>query len=216
VDEDSGAVLRRLVDLRQEYLQSLQGLGAVKQGCPLPVDTAQDKGTQGGAAAADDVGGYMGLLLGRSILSFYDTLTLLFNNMYKVQTTVHEYINHQKQVPCLQMKIQSHTCNDSNRRRNGWLSVLRRCLPRRWPGFDSRSRPDLQYVSSGKGGSFLSPCVRGGGSFSSIGIEIIKLVKFFAVAQAKVSHILRPGKALEKTPKGVIPPSLCEISQNAS
>jgi hypothetical protein len=27
---------------------------------------------------------------------------------------------------------------------------------------------------------------------------------------------LRPGKASEKTPKGVIPPSLCEISQNAS
>jgi hypothetical protein len=31
-----------------------------------------------------------------------------------------------------------------------------------------------------------------------------------------VTHILRPGKASEKTPKGVIPPSLCEISQNAS
>jgi hypothetical protein len=27
---------------------------------------------------------------------------------------------------------------------------------------------------------------------------------------------LRPRKASEKTPKGVIPPSLCEISQNAS
>jgi hypothetical protein len=37
-----------------------------------------------------------------------------------------------------------------------------------------------------------------------------------AEAQAKVSHILRPGKASEKTPKGVIPPTLCEISQNAS
>jgi hypothetical protein len=37
-----------------------------------------------------------------------------------------------------------------------------------------------------------------------------------AVAQAKVAHILRPGKASEKTPKGVIPPSLCEISQKAS
>jgi hypothetical protein len=32
----------------------------------------------------------------------------------------------------------------------------------------------------------------------------------------KVTHILRPGKASEKTPKRVIPPSLCEISQNAS
>jgi hypothetical protein len=31
-----------------------------------------------------------------------------------------------------------------------------------------------------------------------------------------VTHILRPGKAPEKTPKGVIPPTLCEISQNAS
>jgi hypothetical protein len=31
-----------------------------------------------------------------------------------------------------------------------------------------------------------------------------------------VTHILRPGKASEKTPKGVIPPSMCEISQNAS
>jgi hypothetical protein len=31
-----------------------------------------------------------------------------------------------------------------------------------------------------------------------------------------IGTILRPGKASEKTPKGVIPPSLCEISQNAS
>jgi hypothetical protein len=54
-----------------------------------------------------------------------------------------------------------------------------------------------------------------GGTFSSTAIEIIKWVKKFAVAQAKVTHILRPGKASEKTPKGVIPPSLCEISQNA-
>jgi hypothetical protein len=56
-----------------------------------------------------------------------------------------------------------------------------------------------------KSGSFLQPCVRGH-----------VLEKIFAVAQAKVTHILRPGKASEKTPKGVIPPSLCEISQNAS
>jgi hypothetical protein len=55
-----------------------------------------------------------------------------------------------------------------------------------------------------------------GGTFSSTAIEIIKWVKKFAVAQAKVTHILRPGKASEKTPKGVIPPSLCEILQNAS
>jgi hypothetical protein len=55
-----------------------------------------------------------------------------------------------------------------------------------------------------------------GGTFSSTAIEIIKWVKKIAVPQAKVTHILRTGKALEKTPKGVIPPSLCEISQNAS
>jgi hypothetical protein len=55
-----------------------------------------------------------------------------------------------------------------------------------------------------------------GGTFSSTAIEIIKWVKKIAVAQAKVTHILRPGKASEKTPKEVIPPSLCEISQNAS
>jgi hypothetical protein len=55
-----------------------------------------------------------------------------------------------------------------------------------------------------------------GGRFSSTAIAIIKCVKKIAVAQAKVTHILRPGKASEKTPKGVILPSLCEISQNAS
>jgi hypothetical protein len=54
------------------------------------------------------------------------------------------------------------------------------------------------------------------GTFSSTAIEIIKWVKKIAVAQVKVTHILRPGKASEKTPKGVIPPSLCEISHNAS
>jgi hypothetical protein len=54
-----------------------------------------------------------------------------------------------------------------------------------------------------------------GGTFSSTAIEIIKWVKKFAVAQARVTRILRPGKASEKIPKGVIPPSLCEISQNA-
>jgi hypothetical protein len=52
-----------------------------------------------------------------------------------------------------------------------------------------------------------------GGTFSSTAIEIIKWVKKIAVPQAKVSHILRPGKALEKTPNGDIPPSLCEIPQ---
>jgi hypothetical protein len=55
-----------------------------------------------------------------------------------------------------------------------------------------------------------------GGTFLSTAIEIIKWVKTFAVAQAKVTHILRPVKVSEKTPKGVIPPYQCEISQNAS
>jgi hypothetical protein len=55
-----------------------------------------------------------------------------------------------------------------------------------------------------------------GGTFSSTAIEIIKWVKKIDVVQAKVSHILRPGKASEKTPKGINPPSLCEILQNAS
>jgi hypothetical protein len=55
-----------------------------------------------------------------------------------------------------------------------------------------------------------------GGTFSSTTIEIIKWVNKFAVEQAKVTHFLRPGKASEKTPIGVIPPSLCEISQRAS
>jgi hypothetical protein len=37
-----------------------------------------------------------------------------------------------------------------------------------------------------------------GGSFSSTAIEIIKWVNKFAVAQAKVSHILRPGNTAFK------------------
>jgi hypothetical protein len=37
-----------------------------------------------------------------------------------------------------------------------------------------------------------------GGSFSSTAIEIIKWIKIFAVAEAKVSHILRPGNTAFK------------------
>jgi hypothetical protein len=37
-----------------------------------------------------------------------------------------------------------------------------------------------------------------GGMFSSTAIEIIKWVKNIAVAQAKVSHILRPGNSAFK------------------
>jgi hypothetical protein len=54
-----------------------------------------------------------------------------------------------------------------------------------------------------------------GGTFSGTAIEIIRWVEKFAVGQAKVPHILRPGKKSEKTPKEVIPPSLYEILQNA-
>jgi hypothetical protein len=79
--------------------------------------------------------------------------------------------------------------------RSGWLSGWSRCLPRKWPGFDSRSRPDLRL--SGKVALFCNPA--SGGTFSSTAIEIIKWVYIFAVAQAKVSHILRPGNtALKK------------------
>jgi hypothetical protein len=62
----------------------------------------------------------------------------------------------------------------------------------------------------------FSATLRHGKALLSTAIEIIKWAKKFAVAQAKVSHILRPGKASEKTPKGVIPPSLYEISQKTS
>jgi hypothetical protein len=62
----------------------------------------------------------------------------------------------------------------------------------------------------------FSLTLRQGGTFSSTAIEIIKRANEFAVAQAKLTYIWRPGKASEKTPTGVIPPSLCEISQNAS
>jgi hypothetical protein len=55
-----------------------------------------------------------------------------------------------------------------------------------------------------------------GGTLLSTAIEMIKWVKKIAVAQAKVTHILRPGKASQKTLKGVIPLILCKISQNAS
>jgi hypothetical protein len=37
-----------------------------------------------------------------------------------------------------------------------------------------------------------------GGTFSSTAIEIIKRDKKFAIAQAKVSHILRPGNTAFK------------------
>jgi hypothetical protein len=57
-------------------------------------------------------------------------------------------------------------------RRSGWLSVLQRCLPLRWPGFDSRFWPDLRL-------RFCNPEL--GGTFSSTAIEIIKWVKKIAV-----------------------------------
>jgi hypothetical protein len=43
---------------------------------------------------------------------------------------------------------------------------------------------------------FFNPA--SGGTFSSTAIEIMKWVKKFAVAQAKVSHILRPGNTAFK------------------
>jgi hypothetical protein len=42
-------------DLVQEGLQTQFGLFQTQQGSPLPVDSTQDEGSQGGAAAADAV-----------------------------------------------------------------------------------------------------------------------------------------------------------------
>jgi hypothetical protein len=64
-----------------------------------------------------------------------------------------------------------------------------------WVRFPVPARPTF---SVGKVALFCNPV--SGGTFSSTAIEIIKWVKKFAVAQAKVTHILRPGKASEKTP----------------
>jgi hypothetical protein len=74
--------------------------------------------------------------------------------------------------------------------------------------------PGQTYVKCGKVALFCNPA--SGGTFSNTAIEIIKWVEKLVIGQAKVTRILRPGKASEKTPKGVIPPSLCEILQNAS
>jgi hypothetical protein len=94
---------------------------------------------------------------------------------------------------------------------DGWASSDAACQA---GGLGLIPRPGQTYVYCGKVALFCNPA--SGGTFSSTAIEIIKWVKKFAVVQAKVSHILRPGKPSEKTLKGVIPPSLCEISQNAS
>jgi hypothetical protein len=79
-----------------------------------------------------------------------------------------------------------------------------------WVQFPVPSRPSFSVEKW-----LFSVTLHQGGTFSSTAIEIIKWVEKIAVAQAKVTHILAPGKASEKTPKGVIPPSLCEISQKA-
>jgi hypothetical protein len=71
-------------------------------------------------------------------------------------------------------------------RRSGWLSVLRRCLPRRWPAFDSRSRPDLRLEWKRW---LFSVTLRQGARSQALQL---RLYNGFAVAQAKVSHILRP------------------------
>jgi hypothetical protein len=71
-------------------------------------------------------------------------------------------------------------------------------------GLGSIPGPGQTYVKCGKVALFCNPA--SGGTFSSTAIEIIKWVKKYAVAHAKVTNILRLGKASEKTPKGVIPP----------
>jgi hypothetical protein len=59
-----------------------------------------------------------------------------------------------------------------------------------WVRIPVPSRPTLRVE---KVALFCIPA--SGGMFSSTAIEIIKWVKKFVVAQAKVSHILRPGSA---------------------
>jgi hypothetical protein len=56
--------------------------------------------------------------------------------------------------------------------------------------FPAPAKPTFRVV---KEALFCSPA--SGGTFSSTAVEIIKWVKFFAVVQANVSHILRPGFA---------------------
>jgi hypothetical protein len=65
--------------------------------------------------------------------------------------------------------------------------------------------PGQTYVKYGKVALFCNPA--SGGTFSNTAIEILKWVEKLVIGQAKVTRILRPGKASEKTPKGVIPPS---------
>jgi hypothetical protein len=57
-----------------------------------------------------------------------------------------------------------------------------------WFRFAVQARPTFRV---GKVAFLCNPA--SGRTFSSTAIEIIKWVNFFAVAQAKVSHILRPG-----------------------
>jgi hypothetical protein len=58
------------------------------------------------------------------------------------------------------------------------------------------ARVRFPFPASGKGGSFCNPA--SGCTFLSTAIEVIKWVKKFAVAQSKVSHILRPGNTAFK------------------
>jgi hypothetical protein len=74
--------------------------------------------------------------------------------------------------------------------------------------------PGQTYIEYGKVSLFCN--IASGGTFSSTAIEIIKWVKKIALAQAKISHILTPGKASVKTPKGVILTCLCNRWENAS
>jgi hypothetical protein len=59
--------------------------------------------------------------------------------------------------------------------------------------FPVPARPTFRVV---KVALFCNPAT--GGTFSSIAIEIIKKVKKIALAQGKVSHILRPGNTAFK------------------
>jgi hypothetical protein len=74
----------------------------------------------------------------------------------------------------------------------GWL-VLLLATQVAWVRFPVPARPTFRVE---KVALFCNPA--SGDSFSSTAIEIMKWVNKFAVAQAKVSHILRPGNTAFK------------------
>jgi hypothetical protein len=86
----------------------------------------------------------------KQLVGHFDTLNILRTSLYLIMIDQSCNVSHFGIVFSL-FKVWhgnfslaiSHTIKKS---RSGWLSVLRRCLPCWWPGFDPRSQPDLQLV----------------------------------------------------------------------